>query len=603
MSQHNIIPASLAITSMRDSGYKTAAHALAELIDNSIQANADTVQLICIDKTNDNAKRRIKYVNQIAIFDNGKGMLPHILQQALQFGGGAHRDDPNGIGKFGMGLPSATISQCRRLDVYSWKEGKCHYTYLDVNEIEKGNLSAVPAPIEKTIPSKWLEAIGDEFNSEHGTLAIWSELDRVTWKTSKSIFTHSEKLIGRMYRHYIADDQVKVRFKSFSDDISLMKDRNELFKVNDPLFLFKGDSVLPQLPGDYKNESFFEVFGDKPEEIKVELDDGTKGIVTIKYSRVVKTIHQAIARESSRSVGDTPYGKLAGENNGVSIVRSGRELKMTDIFTSTTDPRDRWYGVEVSFTPALDELFGVTFDKQDVVNFELIDLKVEAENEGFDSEDPAQMTEFKDKFNKDKTARYWIHEITTAIKKNITVLRSHTTSLKEKATVVKSEVKNKLSHAEVIAKKVSDERVKGKRETDSDRKFHDTSVPAEKKEQDVKDALVKDGVDKQEAEEIASTLIKNDCNVKFLEQPIRGNSFFDVTREAGTIIVQLNTNHEFYKIYNQLEEDKQELIKLVLIAWAQCEDDSNERTRNDMQDIRVNWGKMMRNYLYELNEE
>jgi hypothetical protein len=406
-----------------------------------------------------------------------------------------------------------------------------------------------------------------------------------------------------MYRHYIADDQVKVRFKSFSDDISLMKDRNELFKVNDPLFLFKGDSVLPQLPGDYKNESFFEVFGDKPEEIKVELDDGTKGIVTIKYSRVVKTIHQAIARESSRSVGDTPYGKLAGENNGVSIVRSGRELKMTDIFTSTTDPRDRWYGVEVSFTPALDELFGVTFDKQDVVNFELIDLKVEAENEGFDSEDPAQMTEFKDKFNKDKTARYWIHEITTAIKKNITVLRSHTTSLKEKATVVKSEVKNKLSHAEVIAKKVSDERVKGKRETDSDRKFHDTSVPAEKKEQDVKDALVKDGVDKQEAEEIASTLIKNDCNVKFLEQPIRGNSFFDVTREAGTIIVQLNTNHEFYKIYNQLEEDKQELIKLVLIAWAQCEDDSNERTRNDMQDIRVNWGKMMRNYLYELNEE
>jgi hypothetical protein len=114
---------------------------------------------------------------------------------------------------------------------------------------------------------------------------------------------------------------------------------------------------------------------------------------------------------------------------------------------------------------------------------------------------------------------------------------------------------------------------------------------------------VKDGVDKQEAEEIASTLIKNDCNVKFLEQPIRGNSFFDVTREAGTIIVQLNTNHEFYKIYNQLEEDKQELIKLVLIAWAQCEDDSNERTRNDMQDIRVNWGKMMRNYLYELNEE
>ncbi|TLS74441.1 ATP-binding protein [Photobacterium damselae] len=603
MSEHNIIPASLAITSMRDSGYKTAAHALAELIDNSIQAEAKTVQLICFDKTNDTAKRRIKYVNQIAIFDNGKGMLPHTLQQALQFGGGAHRDDPNGIGKFGMGLPSATISQCRRLDIYSWKSGKCYYTYLDVNEIERGNLSAVPEPIEKSIPEKWLEAIGEDYNPDNGTLAIWSELDRVTWKTSKSIFTHSEKLIGRMYRHFIASKQIMVRFKSFSDDISLIKDRNELFKVNDPLFLYRGDTILPDLPGDYKNESFFEPFGENPEEIFVELNDGTKGTVTITYSRVVKTIHQAIARESSKNVGDTPYGKLAAENNGVSIVRSGRELKMTDIFTSTTDPRDRWYGVEVSFPPALDELFGVTFDKQDVVNFEVIDLKTEAENEGFDSEDIAQMAEFKEKFNKDRSNRYWINEITTAIKKNIASLRGHTTSLKEKVEKAKDEAKNTLTYAERIAKKVSDERIKEKRETDSERQFRNPEISPEKKEENLKVALIKDGVEQKEAEDIASTLIKNDCNVKFLEQPMRGNIFFDVTREAGTIIVHLNTNHEFYKFYNQFDEDKQELMKLVLIAWAQCEDDSNERTRNDMQDIRMNWGKMMSNYLYELNEQ
>lgn len=600
MSQHSIIPASLAITSMRDSGYKTAAHAIAELIDNSLQAQSKTVQLICIDKSNETGQRRIKYVDQVAVFDDGKGMHPETLQQALQFGGGSHRDDPTGIGKFGMGLPSATISQCRRLDVYSWKNGKCFYTYLDVNKIESGELHSVPVPVEKELPSMWLEAIGEDYNSEHGTIAIWSDLDRVTWKTSKSLYIHSEKLIGRMYRHFIANKNVTVRFKSFVNDVVLIKDRNELFKANDPLFMYK-ETVLPELPGDYKNQSFFEQFGED-QIIDVELNNGTKGQVTIKYSRVVKTIHQAIRRESAVDVGRTKFGRLASENNGVSIVRSNRELKLTtDIFTAQ-DTRDRWFGVEVSFSPVLDELFGVTFDKQDVVNFELIDLKVEAENESFDSEDKAQMREFELQFNQGKSDRFWIYTIITAIHKNLSELRSYTKSLKDDAPEKKGIDTPKLSHAEEVAKKVANKRIDNKKATDTDLVFHNTDIPKKEKEKALTKALEKDGIDKEEAKEIAQTLIKNDCNVKFVEQPIRGNIFFDITREAGTIIVMLNTNHEFYMFYNDIDEDKKELMKLVLIAWAQCEDDSNASTRSDMEDIRSQWGKMMKNYLFELND-
>lgn len=602
MSKHSIIPASLAITSMRDSGYKTAAHAIAELIDNSIQATAKTVQLICVDKSTLSSQRRMKYVEQVAIFDDGKGMQPHTLQQALQFGGGAHRNDPNGIGKFGMGLPSATISQCRRLDVYSWQNGECYYTYLDVGKVEAGELNSVPEPVAKKLPSMWLEAIGEDYNSEHGTIAIWSDLDRVTWKTSKSLYIHSEKLIGRMYRHFIANKQITVRFKSFVNDVTLIKDRNELFKVNDPLFLYK-NTILPELPGDYKNESFFEQFGDD-QVIPIELNNGKKGDVVIKYSRVVKPIHQAILRESSVDVGRTPFGRLAAENNGVSITRSNREIKMTDIFNST-DPRDRWFGVEVAFTPVLDELFGVTFDKQDVVNFELIDLKTEAENEGYDSEDKSQMREFEELFNKEKTDRYWIYKIATEIRKNITSLRTHTTSLKDGALVKKNSSDTpRLTHAEEVAKKVADKRISEKKATDSDLTFHNPEVSKEDKEIALSKALEKDniGIDKEEAKEVAKALIKNDCNVKFLEQPLRGSVFFDVASEAGTVIVLLNTNHEFYKFYNGISDDKKELMKLVLIAWAQCEDESSSRIRSDMEDVRAQWGKMMKDYLYELND-
>lgn len=599
MEKNSIIPASLAITSMRDSGYKTAAHALAELIDNSIQATADTVQLICIDKTNDTGQRRIKYVDQIAVFDNGKGMRPNILQQALQFGGGSHRDDPNGIGKFGMGLPSATISQCRRLDIYSWVEGVCYYTYLDVEQIEIGEMHSVPEPIQQNLPSMWVDAIGDDLNSEHGTLTIWSDLDRITWKTSKSIYIHSEKLIGRMYRHFIANKKVLVRFKSFTNDISLIKDKTELFKPNDPLFLYK-DTVLPELPTDYKNESFFEPFGD-PQEIIVELADGTKGKVNIKYSRVVRSIHQAISRTSSKPVGSTEWGKIAAENTGISIVRSGREIKLDTQFNNN-DPRERFWGIEVSFSPALDELFGVTFDKQDVVNFEPIELSIEAENEGFDADDKNQFREFEDLFEKGKSERYWIHYIGKQIKNNLTSLREHTKSLKEQIEIITPlEEKNKLSHAEEIAKKISARRVDEKKASDSERKFYDSTIPNEIKEAQVANALTKDGFDFEEAKEIARTLISNNCNVKFIEQPIRGNMFFDIARESGTIIVQLNTNHEFYKFYSEFDEGKREVMKLILIAWAQCEDSCDQTRREDMYDIRTDWGRMMKNYLFELN--
>ncbi|WP_133408273.1 ATP-binding protein [Parashewanella tropica] len=598
--KNNIIPASLAITSMRDSGYKTAAHAIAELIDNSIQATATNVQLLCIDKSKQGGLRAVKHVDQVAIFDDGKGMAKHVLQQALQFGGGLHREDSSGIGKFGMGLPSATISQCRRLDVYSWQNGICHYTYLDVNEIEAGNLENVPEPIEKPVPEVWREAIGEDYNPEHGTIAIWSDLDRISWKTSKSLYIHSEKLIGRMYRYFINDNRVKIRFKSFTNEISLTRTDNKLFKANDPLFLMK-NTVLPDLPGNYINETFFEPFGEE-QVIHVESSSGLRGVVKIKYSRVQRSIHQELQRVASVAVGSTKWGKIAAENQGVSIVRSGRELKVTEIFSSVSEPRERWFGVEVSFSPELDELFGVTFDKQDVVNFERIDLKVEAENEGYDSENSKEYSEFVDIFEREKSDRYWIYFIGKEIQANLKDLKSYVKTLAEsKPQNNNPDEQPTLSKAEHTAKKIAEKRIAEKRPTNSDRKFHDPETPAKEKIDKIKETLSREGVDVVEAETVARTLVTSDCNVKFMEQPLKGNILFDVAREAGTIIVLLNSNHEFYQFYDSVDDDKKELLKLVLIAWAQVEDNSSETERSDMEDIRSRWGKEVKKYLFELN--
>jgi len=150
---HEIIPQQLAIRSMRSSGYRDTAHAIAELIDNSIQAgdgaNPTTeVEVLCVDRYKTVTTRKRRQLDEIAVYDNACGMDAKTLRDALQFGNGTRltREKQKGIGKFGMGLPNASISQCSKLEVWSWRDGKCYYTFLDVDQIEKGALKEVPDP-------------------------------------------------------------------------------------------------------------------------------------------------------------------------------------------------------------------------------------------------------------------------------------------------------------------------------------------------------------------------------------------------------------------------------------------------------------------------
>ena len=129
-----IIPPELAVKAMRDSGYKNTAYALAELIDNSVQAKATSVQVICIEEYQQVNKRSRRRIQAIGVLDDGVGMTPEILRLALQFGNGTHLTDRRGIGRFGMGLPNSSISQCRRVEIWTWQNGpdNAMYTYLDL---------------------------------------------------------------------------------------------------------------------------------------------------------------------------------------------------------------------------------------------------------------------------------------------------------------------------------------------------------------------------------------------------------------------------------------------------------------------------------------
>ncbi len=196
---------------MRDSGYKNTAFALAELIDNSIQAGATSVEVLCAEEqavVNKNVGRRLA---KIGVLDNGSGMDGLTLRRALQFGNGTHLLDRSGMGRFGMGLPNSSISQCRRVDVWTWRAGPANalHTYLDLDEILSGTTREVPEPEADGVPREWYSPRSENLSTT-GTLVVWSEFERtrLTWKHAKATLDNTEILIGRMYRKFIDSNAV-----------------------------------------------------------------------------------------------------------------------------------------------------------------------------------------------------------------------------------------------------------------------------------------------------------------------------------------------------------------------------------------------------------
>ena len=137
------------ILATRDSGYKGTESAVAELVDNAVQAGARKIMIDIVADPDDH-----EHPLRVSVLDDGCGMDRRTLRQALRFGGSSRFDDRTGRGRYGMGLPNSSLSQARRVDVYSWRRpGSVLRTYLDVDEIANGDLKEVPDPLAGRLPS------------------------------------------------------------------------------------------------------------------------------------------------------------------------------------------------------------------------------------------------------------------------------------------------------------------------------------------------------------------------------------------------------------------------------------------------------------------
>jgi hypothetical protein len=164
----DVTPSARRLTgSLRDIGYDFLS-ALADLVDNSVAADASAVDVeIVFDG-------RASYV---LIADDGVGMTEAELNEALRFGTRRYYELGD-LGRYGLGLKTASISQCRRVTVitrrartYRRLAGKT----LDIDHIaetDRWEATDPPRDARTDRASEWLD-------EGPGTVILWDKLDRV----------------------------------------------------------------------------------------------------------------------------------------------------------------------------------------------------------------------------------------------------------------------------------------------------------------------------------------------------------------------------------------------------------------------------------------
>lgn len=204
------------MTSLRDMGYDFA-QAVADLIDNSIEAGAHTVWINSEFEADD---------SWVSVADDGDGMTPDRLREAMRYG--SERDyDVEDLGKFGLGMKVASLSQCQRLTVASRVGAErarvTVYTW-DLDHIEKSNKwEILPVQIE-SLP----KALQGRLRRSTGTIVFWQRLDRimgckhpygeVARKRLASMSRELEVHLGMVFHRFLAGEVRGKKLRIFIND-------------------------------------------------------------------------------------------------------------------------------------------------------------------------------------------------------------------------------------------------------------------------------------------------------------------------------------------------------------------------------------------------
>tara|TARA_B100002019_G_scaffold291662_1_gene312489 strand:+ start:1014 stop:2840 length:1827 start_codon:yes stop_codon:yes gene_type:complete len=590
VSPPSVVSVGQALLAMRNAPYSTES-ALAELIDNSIQAEAEYISVIInedLQEIKGNLRNRL---DSIAVFDNGYGMDPELIQNCLSVGFSRNRQDPEGLGRFGYGMLIGSLSQSFRVEVYSWKKGKpINYVYIDIEELLETNSQTIP-PIQEVNELPLTKNLKNDayLNSESGTLVVLKNLDyqKIGVVTGEGLYDRMSLKLGRIYRHYLDDDDtygkkrtIEIMTKDSRGNISL---RNPLIP-NDPLYLLTPNMLTEDVGIDFSKESTNMIFDRQEITVEYEVIDENyqptgefrTSVVEIN-STFIKPNVRAKLNEKYKNAGSSALGKMYDKNTGISFMRSAREIKLDTQagFVNTYDPTERWWGIEVRFKPELDEIFGVSADKQHIQNIFHIDSRTSKSY--FESEDESLSVKFNIQFN--KVIKDTLAELRKLVSKSG---GSRPPKRGENSSTIENKANNILKKDKTPTKSAEIQKGKTDEEKLAELKTVYSGMNPDKSEEEIED-LAKKNID------LVTEFIKEDwAGTTFLDHKQLGNG------SAAIINMRTVFYKNFYEVLENMEDSTGEnALKLLLMAYIRTEDELSQKHDPEgelFDEFRNRWG-------------
>jgi hypothetical protein len=326
------------IYGLRDTGYNfnTAA---ADIIDNSIAAKANEVN-VNIELRSDGRKF-------VCFGDNGEGMTEEMLFAAMRYGAPA-RTNLASLGKFGLGLKTASTSVCLRLTVISRRAPTDDLAKLawDLEYVEQENeWRMVREPLTADERDWFEELCGDK-----GTLVIWSKCDRLLSKDYDEPGGVQEqnairRLADRLREHVAL---IYYRFLDHTDG----RETNVTIRIN-------GVAVEPWNP-------FFparaeQVLNDAQQRLEVEMEDGS---IEVAYMKA-----WILPNQRDMDNAEKKEARITNRGQGFYIHREGRVIQQGGwhgVF-GAVEPHTSLLRIEFDFTHKLDHAFKVDVKKSRIL--------------------------------------------------------------------------------------------------------------------------------------------------------------------------------------------------------------------------------------------
>jgi hypothetical protein len=305
------------IRSMRHLGYSNYA-AIKDIIDNSNDANATWIKVYVHSARGDFT---------ITVVDNGDGMDWDTVDEALRLGSDTERNIVSDLGKFGMGLVTASLSICKTVEVITrQKNGPILQSVQDVRIVEeKNDFVKYLEEADEDAKNLFGALLGSEGS---GTIVRLTNCDHISNKDTRSFANKLRKEIGQTYRYFITSQQRRF----FVNDQEVAP--------SDPLMLEEGGAI-------HSDEQYTISFTN-------EHGEDQSDVIRV---RVALLPDFGIEGNSVRGI-NIP-------NQGVYLLRNYREIAEGEMFGLVTKHNDlNRVRAEVFFPATLDELMGVDFTKQ-----------------------------------------------------------------------------------------------------------------------------------------------------------------------------------------------------------------------------------------------